>query len=72
MIARGAGRATHAFRLGCLALARVQRVVLEEGNEVPVTQSSEGAITRAKLLRARFKRLFTVPRLHPVISAISS
>ena len=33
---------------------------------------SIGEMIRAKLLRARFKRLFTVPRLHPVISAISS
>ena len=41
-------------------------------NEVSESQSSVGAITRAKLLRARFRRLFTVPRLHPVISAISS
>ena len=31
-----------------------------------------GAISRAKLFRARFKRLLTVPREHPVMSAISS
>lgn len=31
-----------------------------------------GATMRAKLLRARFSRLLTVPRLHSVISAISS
>lgn len=31
-----------------------------------------GAMIRAKLFRARFRRLFTVPRLQPVISAISS
>ncbi len=31
-----------------------------------------GAMIRAKWLRARLSRLFTVPRLQPVISAISS
>lgn len=31
-----------------------------------------GAMIRANLFRARFNRLFTVPRLQPVISAISS
>ena len=31
-----------------------------------------GAMIRANWLRARLSRLFTVPRLHPVISAISS
>ncbi len=35
-------------------------------------QSTMGAMIWAKLFRARFSRLFTVPRLHPVISAISS
>ncbi len=35
-------------------------------------QSIMGAMIVAKLFRARFRRLFTVPRLHPVISAISS
>jgi len=35
-------------------------------------QSTMGATIRAKLFRARFSRLFTVPRLVSVISAISS
>lgn len=35
-------------------------------------QSIMGAMMCAKLFRARFSRLFTVPRLQPVISAISS
>lgn len=35
-------------------------------------QSRSGAMIRAKLLRARFSLLLTVPRLHPVISAMSS
>jgi hypothetical protein len=35
-------------------------------------QSIMGAMMRAKLFRARFSRLFTVPRLVSVISAISS
>lgn len=35
-------------------------------------QSIMGAMICAKLFRARFSRLFTVPRLQPVISAISS
>ena len=35
-------------------------------------QSMSGAMMEAKLFRARFSRLFTVPKLHPVISAISS
>ena len=34
--------------------------------------SRSGAIVWAKLLRARFRRLLTVPRLQPVISAISA
>jgi len=38
----------------------------------PGDQSSSGAMIAAKLLRARFRRLLTVPRLQPVISAISS
>src|SRR5438309_7743902 len=33
--------------------------------------STIGPIRWAKLFRARFRRLFTVPRLQPVISAIS-
>ncbi len=37
-----------------------------------VIQSMSGRITLAKRLRARFSRLLTVPRLQPVISAISS
>jgi hypothetical protein len=35
-------------------------------------QSIMGATMVAKLLRARLSLLFTVPRLHPVMSAISS
>lgn len=35
-------------------------------------QSTMGAMIRAKLFRARFSRLFTVPRFVSVISAISS
>ena len=35
-------------------------------------QSISGAMMWAKLFRALFSRLFTVPRLHPVMSAISS
>ena len=35
-------------------------------------QPTIGATIRAKLLRARFSRLFTVPRFVSVISAISS
>jgi len=35
-------------------------------------QSIIGAMMFAKLFRARFSRLFTVPRLHCVMSAISS
>lgn len=35
-------------------------------------QSIIGAMIRAKAFRARLSRLFTVPRLQPVISAISS
>ena len=38
----------------------------------PHPQSRRGAMILAKLFRARFSRLFTVPRLHPVMSAISS
>src|SRR5690242_20952569 len=34
--------------------------------------SRSGLISWAKLFRARFSRLFTVPRLHPVMSAISA
>src|SRR5204863_2063553 len=34
--------------------------------------SSRGSISCAKLLRARLRRLFTVPRLQPVMSAISA
>ena len=36
------------------------------------SQSTMGATMRAKLFRARFRRLFTVPRFVSVISAISS
>ena len=35
-------------------------------------QSTSGSISWAKRFRARFRRLFTVPRLQSVISAISS
>lgn len=38
----------------------------------PGGQSTMGAMIWAKLFRARFSRLLTVPRLQPVISAISS
>jgi hypothetical protein len=43
-----------------------------EGGVGPQRQSRSGAMIRAKLFLARFKRLLTVPRLHPVISAMSS
>src|SRR5207237_8772602 len=34
--------------------------------------SSRGPLSSAKLFRARLRRLFTVPRLQPVMSAISA
>src|ERR1051325_1548564 len=46
--------------------ALVDRVFQE-----PLAVEIVGAISWAKLFRARFRRLFTVPRLQPVISAIS-
>ena len=47
--------------------------VRPSGSSVPfVRYSNIGAITVAKLLRARLSRLLTVPRFTPVISEISS
>src|SRR5438874_12898298 len=39
---------------------------------VGLCYSRSGPISWAKLFRARLRRLFTVPRLHPVLSAISA
>lgn len=58
------------FQPAVPAAARAGPAVLTvEGSN---DQSSMGAMIWAKLFRARFRRLFTVPRLHLVMSAISS
>jgi hypothetical protein len=65
--------ATIYYRWSCAGFRGRHEAGGREGGARGVPRySRSGSINCAKLLRALLRRLFTVPRLHPVMSAISA